>query len=384
MSDKRCYKCGSRSIVKNGISSNGYQKYRCSKCGHSYTSKTEYVIRSNTSSRKSSHVKTNTAVPSRSNNFPSKPNKSPDKVSIFDLIITIAFGWTGYWRFKKEQTGLGILWLFTFGVFGIGWLVDIIQACSAKSLATNKKAPDMQSPSVYIPPTVSAKPAAQTIPDQSSSPAVSSQFIPSRPTFAKVEEGKQLKYSYEDVELYTLPEQMPDFSKVKLYGFVDFMQEPENTYDPNAVYVMQDGIKLGYLYKGTLQNMVNDFIHKGDKVIGFVSRIDKQNHKFQIDMGFYKPVQILSKVTLVGNRKEEVQSNLIGCYEGDAVMIEYDVLEETYNVLSDCGDFIGKLPKSLNKKLEDYNEINGYILSIDEKIDNNYNSYYAVVVALFE
>lgn len=276
------------------------------------------------------------------------------------------------------------MWLFTFGVFGIGWLVDIIQACSAKSLVTNKKAPDIQSPSVYIPPTVSAKPAAQTIPDQSSSPAVSSQPIPSRPTFAKVEEGKQLKYSYEDVELYTLPEQMPDFSKVKLYGFVDFMQEPENTYDQNAVYVMQDGIKLGYLYKGTLQNMVNDFIHKSDKVIGFVSRIDKQNHKFQIDMGFYKPVQILSKVTLVGNRKEEVQSNLIGCYEGDAVTIEYDVLEETYNVLSDCGDFIGKLPKSLNKKLEDYNEINGYILSIDEKIDNNYNSYYAVVVALFE
>lgn len=305
---------------------------------------------------------------------------------MIDIIITVLFGWTGYWRFKKGQKGLGILWLLTCGACGIGWLVDIIQACQVYSAASKSRQNlrTTQSPSVYIPPVASAKPVAPIVTSQSSSQTVSSQPAPSRPTFPKIEEGKQLKYSYDDVNLYTLPEQMPDFSKVKLYGFVDFAQEPENTYDPNAVYVMQDDIKLGYLYKGQLQKMANDFIRKGDKIIGFVSGIDEQNHKFKIDMGFYKPVQILSKVTLVGNKKEEIQSNLIGCYEGDAVTIEYDILEETYNVLSDYGDFIGKLPKSLNKKLEDYDEINGYILSIDEKTDSNYNSYYAVVVALFE
>lgn len=248
--------------------------------------------------------------------------------------MTIAFGWTGYWRFRKGQVGLGVLWLLTGGVCFIGWLVDIIQSYQAFSSAskTSQNSRNMQQPtSDYIPPSTPLAPSVPTQQPpptalkQSTDPSSPAQPIPpapaitppqppkpapspaaSRPNFAGVKDGNQLTYSYEDVELYTLPEQMPDFSKVRMYGFVDFIQEPENPYDSNAVYVMLDDIKLGYLYKGTLQQMVNDFIRRGDKVIGFVSGIDSQNHKFQIDMGFYQPEQVLSKVILAGNPKENV------------------------------------------------------------------------------
>ena len=47
------------------------------------------------------------------------------------LLIAIFLGWAGGYRFYKKQIGLGVLYLLTFGLFGIGWLVDIYQAIRA-------------------------------------------------------------------------------------------------------------------------------------------------------------------------------------------------------------------------------------------------------------
>lgn len=42
-----------------------------------------------------------------------------------DFVCTIFFGWLGTYRFSKGQTLLGFVYMLTFGLFGIGWLVDI-------------------------------------------------------------------------------------------------------------------------------------------------------------------------------------------------------------------------------------------------------------------
>lgn len=44
------------------------------------------------------------------------------------LLIAVFLGWFGGYRFYKKQTALGVLYLFTFGLFGIGWIIDIITA----------------------------------------------------------------------------------------------------------------------------------------------------------------------------------------------------------------------------------------------------------------
>ena len=53
------------------------------------------------------------------------------------FLITLFLGWAGIHKFMDKKTGLGILYLCTFGLFGIGWIIDTIIAF--KNMSTNMK-----------------------------------------------------------------------------------------------------------------------------------------------------------------------------------------------------------------------------------------------------
>lgn len=45
--------------------------------------------------------------------------------SIGDLILVVTLGWLGIHKFKEKKTGMGLVYMFTFGLCGFGWLYDI-------------------------------------------------------------------------------------------------------------------------------------------------------------------------------------------------------------------------------------------------------------------
>lgn len=60
-----------------------------------------------------------------------KKQKSPKKTNggksqIVALLLCIFLGLIGIHRFYLGHTGMGLLYLFTLGLFGIGWIIDII------------------------------------------------------------------------------------------------------------------------------------------------------------------------------------------------------------------------------------------------------------------
>lgn len=53
--------------------------------------------------------------------------KPPMKKSKGMMIVTILFGYLGIQWFASGRFGMGLLYLLTGGLFGIGWIVDIIR-----------------------------------------------------------------------------------------------------------------------------------------------------------------------------------------------------------------------------------------------------------------
>lgn len=44
-----------------------------------------------------------------------------------ELYLCLFLGWAGIHKFYAGKTGSGLMYLFTFGLFGFGWIIDIIK-----------------------------------------------------------------------------------------------------------------------------------------------------------------------------------------------------------------------------------------------------------------
>ena len=54
-------------------------------------------------------------------------------------VLCIMFGYFGAHHFYAGKGGFGVLYLFTVGLFGIGWIVDIVKTLTGTFTDSNKK-----------------------------------------------------------------------------------------------------------------------------------------------------------------------------------------------------------------------------------------------------
>ncbi|MBR6243028.1 MAG: TM2 domain-containing protein [Ruminococcus sp.] len=61
-----------------------------------------------------------------SNDYMNNAAGSKPKRKWTAFTLCLLFGYTGVHKFYEEKTALGVLYLLTFGLFGIGWLADCV------------------------------------------------------------------------------------------------------------------------------------------------------------------------------------------------------------------------------------------------------------------
>lgn len=149
------------------------------------------------------------------------------------ILVTILGGWFGLHKFLDHQIGAGILYFLTGGLFGIGWIIDIIKALASNQHQHNYVQFSSEPPS---------SPIGNGLYETCIDVAGASYYYDSITRCMK----KNPKYDLSDDELI-------DLGNDRIYEFFQLdsnailMPEPNNSHDRNAVMVLVDNNLVGYV-----------------------------------------------------------------------------------------------------------------------------------------
>lgn len=96
----------------------------CTKCGRQVEDGSKVGGGITINNAATSSASASSSSQSVQNTQNAREKKEINKVT--SLILCIFFGYFGTHKFYEGKVGLGILYLFTLGIFCIGWIVDII------------------------------------------------------------------------------------------------------------------------------------------------------------------------------------------------------------------------------------------------------------------
>lgn len=126
-----------------------------------------------------------------------------------------------------------------------------------------------------------------------------------------------------------------------------FKQEPDNPYDAKAVAIYLKNSKIGYVYRGRVQDMINDWIKRGEEFAGYICKYSLKDKKASYRIGFYKPLDIYKSQVFNIYSEKYVDP-------GESVIINYD--GNNYDVYHSF-DKLGTLPTSANKFIESFQPV---------------------------
>lgn len=179
---------------------------------------------------------------------------------IIELLLCIFLGFFGVHRFYAGKTKSGVLYLFTIGLFGAGWLIDtvliIMRIVKSKQPVTVSK--------------------------------------PSENHVVPVSGPHKMTYHYDDVKFFPPDDMVAKVDKdlLKPGAEITFVPEPENIHDDRAVALYIAGHQIGYLLRNRLQDMTNDYLAKGWPVKATLVSLKRVDGEYQgyLTLSFYRPL----------------------------------------------------------------------------------------------
>ena len=110
----KCKDCGARKYEK--VDEN---TYKCVYCG--YTEEV-YIDQKRKESEPVEDVSQNIEIEPEN-----KLEYKIPKFSLVKMILCIMFGYVGVHKFMEGRIFMGLIYIFTYGLFGIGYVIDIIR-----------------------------------------------------------------------------------------------------------------------------------------------------------------------------------------------------------------------------------------------------------------
>ncbi len=130
MGQLKCDHCGSTEFEKrNGV-------YVCKYCGSVYTPDGKETDDKKAESKAGRTGQNTDTVVRNAANTGVNTNKvyviKSHKSWLATLLLSIFLGYLGIHRFYVGKVGSGIIWLLTFGAFGVGWIFDLTMIATGK------------------------------------------------------------------------------------------------------------------------------------------------------------------------------------------------------------------------------------------------------------
>lgn len=101
-----------------------YDSVICTKCGRQVENqKNDGGITINNASSSSSSSSSSASATSENAEEKRKLKRIDKNIA---LLLCIFLGWCGGHKFYEGKSGMGVLYILTFGLCGIGWIIDII------------------------------------------------------------------------------------------------------------------------------------------------------------------------------------------------------------------------------------------------------------------
>ena len=184
----------------------------------------------------------------------------------------------------------------------------------------------------------------------------------------------EVKYEFNNVKVAGVKYANPNKDKLKNDEEVQLIFEKKNKYDKNAIKIMQNNMKLGYISKNsTLQGLIHKFNKNKGIIVATLKRINAKS--LSLNVKLYDSIEnkyVSNKINLTSFKKS-YRTNWDIVEDKQFLRAIYDCDINKYVVINSYGENLVDLNKNLTKELDNSKDIFCYFDDIDYDYDDNNN-----------